>query len=245
VFFKYSAFKLLLVKFSNEVLLNPLQGIAVTVSPYKNSDLVHMKQIILIFLTGLFFTVDINSQTETEYKHFIGGSLNTSASMADYKSDNIPNSSNQKVGLGFYYGFIHNKISFGFGMDGLNQIQGYDDLSSIEINRGIVMFYPFIRYKFDNRLFIHSQFDFGTSYIIKKIDSQLGLVSSADAKKQISYWMIGTTIGLGYSIKCGDRFLIEPMYKILYSYNSPLDKKYKTYKASDIMIDIAVIYKLR
>ena len=200
-----------------------------------------MRKISLILFTGLLLLNNVYSQIE--YKHFIGGSINSSASIADFKTDNLQNLSNQKVGFGFYYGFILNKFSIGFGMDALQQIQEYNNLPITESQYISIMFYPFVRYYFNTGLFVHSQFNFGVSAISKKYDSQ-ALISNDD-KNQQNYTLIGATIGLGYSIKVGERFLIEPMYKIIYSNNKPILNIYKSFESKDIMIDVAVIYKLK
>lgn len=198
-----------------------------------------MKKIWLLILLGSIILTKVYSQTE--YKHFWGGSINTSASIANLNSDNLQDVSNIKSGTSVYYGFLIKQISLGFGADVLIRRQSYNDLQISEIEHRSMMIYPFIRYNFKKGLFIHTQLNFGSSFITKSYDPQAN-VRDAD-KEQQNYLLIGTSIGLGYSIKVGERFFIEPMYKVVYSSNKSLENEYDSFTSSDVMIDLGVAYK--
>jgi hypothetical protein len=199
----------------------------------------HMK-IRLFILSLLIYDI---SFSQNVHQFLIGGELGY-----QYKDDNSTIESSNFFGstenilqlnptVGY---FITKNIVTGIGLEYLldnTKYKNYIYYSSLE--KGFIIA-PFIRFYAPFGLFLHAEFDYGTSKISSNGRAIPGATGFVVSSYEYFHKIIGFSAGLGYSIKLSENLGIEPSIKYLGGKYNEKDSK-NDFTRKGLLMNIGIV----
>jgi len=170
-----------------------------------------MKNVIVLLC---LFVFGLSQSLFAQIDCLVGADLGFNTSSTSYNNQSVEDNSSNLFNSNLFYGLnftdqIVGGIGFQYYRSVSNQpssIYTYEKFYSVTLS-------PFLRYYTNMGVFGQVQFNCGKSYGDSKLNEMYINPSITNLENHADMLVYGISIGIGYAIKAGDSFLIEPLIK--------------------------------